>query len=382
MVKHNLSPKLIDTYGPTISPPSEVSTCLEIDLKQIKKNYKVLSEMSAKNCGAVLKADSYGLGAGPISHALYEEGCRHFFVASIREGITLRETYFLPQNANIYVFNGVFEKTEELFSHYHLIPVLISLEQIERWAKFAKLHEEKLPAIVHIDTGMARTGLCEKEKKILCKKPELLSPFKVHAIMSHLACANKPTHPHNSQQLKKFIQFIKYFPNYHYSLASSTGIALGSQYHFDLTRPGFGLYGATSFLPKCQLSVRLWARIIQIRSVTKGTYVGYESLYQSPFSQRLATLSIGFANFWSQPKTQQLSLFLHGQKIPILGLGSMDLLVADITHLPEKITRVGDWVELLGPNISLQQAADLSSTTPAKILTSLGQETHYRIYLN
>jgi alanine racemase len=368
-------------YAPQITPPPQASTCLEIDLNVIQENYQTLKTLSKKDCGAVIKADGYGLGAGPIAKALFEKGCHHFFVATVNEGIILRKTYDIPKEAHIYIFNGVLEKTEELFFHHHLTPTLLSLEQIERWTCAAKKQGKKLPAVVHIDTGMSRTGLDNKEQEKLQASPDLLNSFDVHYLMTHLACASTPDHPQNAQQLKKFSRFIQHFPGYQYSLAASGGIALGPEYHFDLTRPGLGLYGAKKTLLDCNLPIRLWARIIQIRHVTKGTSVGYESSYQCDTDQRLATLSIGYADGWGRPTDTQIGLSLKGQKIPLRGRSSMDLLIADITDFPEGAARVGDWVQLLGPDMSIHQSAEISNTTPYQILTSLGQGRHHRVYL-
>ena len=220
-----------------------------------------------------------------------------------------------------------------------------------------------------------------KSKKKLCENPDFLTPFNVHYIMSHLACASTPDHPQNTQQLQKFSQFIQGFPGYQYSLAASGGIALGPQYHFDLTRPGLGLYGAKSTLPGCKLAVKLWARIIQIRNVPKGASVGYESSYKCDAPQRLATLSIGYADGWGRPTDKEIGLSLHGHQIPLRGRSSMDLLIADVTHLPEHKAKVGDWVQLLGPDMPIHRAAEISNTTPYQILTSLGQGRHHRVYL-
>ncbi|MCP4922925.1 MAG: alanine racemase [bacterium] len=369
------------TFSPQVIPPPHASTCLEIDLGQIKQNYRILRQKSQKSCAAVVKANGYGLGAGPIAKALFEEGCRHFFVATVGEGIALRETYSLPRQADIYIFNGVLEKTEDLFEHHHLTPTLLSLEQIERWAKFAKSRDKKLPAIVHIDTGMARTGLPESEQKKLRENPNLLNPFDVHYIMSHLACASTLEHPQNANQLEKFTQFVQHFPGHKYSLSASGGIALGPNYHFDLTRPGLGLYGAKTILPECKLVARLWVRIIQIRHVLQDDFVGYEASYQCDTPQRLATLSIGYADGWSRPTDKQVGLSLQGQQIPLRGRSSMDLLIADVTDFPENSVQVGDWVQLLGPDMPIRQAAEISHTTPYQILTSLGQGRHHRVYL-
>ncbi len=367
-------------HGPRLPPPHEFSVCLEVDLRQIRNNYRFIQSKCAVACGAVVKANGYGLGAVNISSALYQEGCKDFFVTSLDEAILLRNSNAFPKNINLYIFNGVTPNTEELFYQYNLIPVIISFGQIELWANFAKIKEKKLPAIIHIDTGISRTGLCPEYQKILCENPDILKAFEIKAIMSHLACANKENHPYNLVQLNRFKEFINFFPGYAYSLVGSVGSALGREYHFDLIRAGFGLYGSTKILPGCDLAARLWARIIQIRDIPKNTYVGYEAEYKSDTAKRLAVIGIGYADFWVHPNDKNLALSLHGKRISPLGRGSMDLLTVDISDFPKDEIKIGDWVQLLGPDISLQEAARLSQTTPAKILASLGGGRYHRIY--
>lgn len=367
-------------YGPLVHPAYEFNTCLEVNLRQIRNNYRYIQDSCNAVCGAVVKANAYGLGAIKISLALYQEGCRHFFVTNLDEAILLKESSVLPQNINLYVFNGVTPNTEGLFYQYNLIPVLISFEQIERWTNFAKSKGKKLPAIIHIDTGMSRTGVCDDYQRILCKDPNILQPLKIKAIMSHLACANKAYHPYNLVQLGRFKKFINFFPGYAYSLVGSVGSALGREYHFDIIRAGFGLYGSTKILPGCILAVHLWARIIHICEIPKNTFIGYECDYKSDTAKRLAVIGIGYADLWVHPTDKNIVLSLHGKKISLLGRGSMDLLTVDISHFYNNEVKVGDWVQLLGPDISLQESARISQTTPAKILASLSGGRYKRIY--
>lgn len=360
--------------------PSHLNSCLEVDLYQVCQNYRYMRSLSKATCAAVVKADSYGLGAIKVSSALYKEGCKHFFVASLEEAIELREKAGFLKDCKIYVFSGVAHNTEDVFHHYGLIPVIISFEQIERWATFSNTCNERYPALLHIDTGLSRTGLCFQSQKRLIHNPDILKRFQMQAIISHLSCAHERNHPLNVFQLERFQEFIRLFPGYSYSLANSLGCTLGEEYHFDFTRVGFGLYGSTPMLPGCKLTVSLWSRILQIQSIQKNSYVGYSATYRSDRGRRLATVGIGYADLWSSPTEKNIAVSFKGKRLPLVGRMSMDLLTVDITQLSEAEVGVGDWVQLLGSQISLQEAAQISSTTPTKILSSLGGKRYYRVY--
>src|SRR4051812_39268223 len=182
-------------------PASRAGAVLEIDLGAIVANWRFLAEHAAPaECAAVVKANAYGLGAGPVARALARAGCRLFFVATLDEGIALRRA--LGAGPEIAVLNGPFPGTAVEFVAHGLIPVLNHPGQIAEWATPG-------PAILHVDTGMARLGLTLREFAALV---EDRPPIAWRAVISHLACADDPEHKLNARQHARFAAVAARFP--------------------------------------------------------------------------------------------------------------------------------------------------------------------------
>jgi alanine racemase len=294
-----------------------------------------------------------------------------FFVATIDEGIELRQ--ILP-NAKIYVFHGALSGTLEELVVNSLIPVLNSVEQIENWLPHAN-HA----AALHIDTGMSRLGLPPEEcSKILFKKL-----YNIDLVMSHLSCAEDKNHLKNSQQLSLFKKFHKLIPSENASLASSSGIFLGPDYHFDLCRAGISLYGINptplSQNPLVQV-VRLQAKIIQIRYVDTPQTVGYGATHRVVKPTKIATLAIGYADGYMRSLGNSGVAFIENYKVPVVGRVSMDLTTVDITNVPDHLLSSKTAVDLIGPNNSIDEIAKQAGTISYELLTRLGNriERNYK----
>lgn len=244
---------------------------LEIDLGAIAANYRLLADTAAKSgaeCAGVVKADGYGLGAPEVARSLAAAGCRTFFVAHLDEALALRKA--VPADAEIFVLNGLIADWADDFVAGDVAPVLNSLDEIDAWAATARRNERRLPACIHVDTGMNRLGLPADEVDLLAGTRERLAPIRVRSLISHLACADKPECEHNLQQLAAFRDACSRIGNHPRCLANSSGIFLGPEYHFDMVRPGVALYGInpTPGRPNPMATVvTLKARILQVRSI-------------------------------------------------------------------------------------------------------------------
>ena len=223
---------------------------LTIDLAAVRANYRLLAGKLAGDAlaAAVVKADGYGLGAGPVAVALAGAGCRVFFVAHIEEGIRLRQALNDTGNsdfvsAEIHVLGGLLPGTEEAYDASRLVPVLGSLSEIHDWKQFCERLERPLPCDIHADTGMNRLGLPPGEVDKLSEEPSRLDGLNILTVISHLACSDEPENPKNAEQLNAFGRVRKVLTQGRASLANSSAIFLGSDYHFDLVRPGAALYG-------------------------------------------------------------------------------------------------------------------------------------------
>ena len=345
---------------------------LTIDLGVIADNWRLVKNRLAPEteCAAVLKADAYGLGAARVAPALAAAGCRTFFVATIDEGMSLRS---LLSEAAIYVLCGPHEKSERTLANAGLTPVLNDPAQAELWQASAP----EAPAAVHLDTGMTRLGFSHRD---LAR----LENFRPVLVMSHLACADSPDHSFNARQLCLFRTLTDALPaSPRRSLAASSGIFLGPDYHFNLVRPGAALYGlAPSPGPNPMGNpVRLRTRILQARTIDTPGTVGYGATFETTRGQRLITLGLGYADGFSRMLGNRGSVFLAGKRLPVVGRVSMDLTVCDATDVPESLCFPGAWVDIIGPDQSTDALAKQAGTIGYEILTNLSRRCR-RIYLN
>ncbi|MDH0116230.1 alanine racemase [Agrobacterium pusense] len=355
---------------------------LTIDLGALRDNYLALAAMApASQTAAVVKADAYGLGADMVSQTLFDAGCRHFFVAHIDEALALRLR--LPAQARIFVLNGLQPGNEASCAAMAITPVLNSLEQIAQWAAHAKTLGRKLAAAVQIDTGMCRLGLSPEEQETLTSQPQLLDGIDIAFIMSHLACADEPGHACNTAQLSAMRQATIAFPDVPVCFSNSGGIFLGREYHNHLLRPGIALYGGAPSADRpnpMKPVVRLDLAVIQTRTVPAGSLVGYGGSFEASGSTRLATIAAGYADGLPRSLSNRGAAWYDGVRLPIAGRVSMDSIILDISALPEGTLTQGSFVQMIGPEQTLEDIADDAGTIAYEILTGLGRR-YRRTYI-
>lgn len=360
-----------------MSHPDLAGATLTIDLDAIARNYALLcKQVPTAITAGVVKANAYGLGIEYVAPVLSKAGCQIFFVATLDEGLQLRA---LIPKATINIFNGAPSGHEALLREQHLTPVLNSLEDIGRWRDFCRDDSNPLPAILHVDTGMARLGLPKNELKTLAAEPNLLAGIELTSIISHLACASETDNPMNQEQLHEFNNALECLPRSKASLASSSGIFLGSEYHFNLVRPGASLYGLcplTSISNPMAQVVRLQGKILQIRGVDTPQSVGYGATHRVAGPRRIATVAAGYADGILRSLSNLGSGYLNGVKAPIVGRVSMDLITFDVTDIPHEMAHTGAMIDIIGPDNPLDQIADSAGTIGYELLTSLGTRYH------
>jgi alanine racemase len=328
-----------------------------IDLNAIRQNWQKLRSMSSNDAAAVVKANAYGLGLAQVTKALYAEGARIFFVATAEEGAELRS--ILGKKPDIYVFSGHMVGDTELIKNYNLIPLINSIEQLSRHSKL--LREKKFG--VQLDTGMNRLGMKPMEWETVKELTLSLNPV---LIMSHLACADDPNHKMNSKQLDIFLTLTNKI-NINKSLAATGGILLGPEYHFDLTRPGIGIYGCSP-MQDCLPVLKIDIPVIQIRNIESGETVGYGNTWTSPCKKKIATISAGYADGLFRAIGKKAKLYFEEISCPIVGRISMDLIGVDITSLKVDPVRL----ELINSQQTVDNIAEGAETIGYEFLTSLG----------
>jgi alanine racemase len=355
-------------------PAARAGAIVEIDLGAIVANWRLLAAKAAPAvCAAVVKADAYGLGAAPVVRTLAAAGCRRFFVATIDEGIALRAA--LGDRPEIAVFNGPLPGSAAEFVAARLIPVLNEPGQIELWEKTGA----GAASILHMDTGMNRLGLSPAEFDAAAESAAKLG---AQTLISHLACADEAAHRLNAVQRERFLAARRRLPGLTASLAASSGVFLGPDFHFDMVRPGAALYGVNP-VPAGRNPmhpvVRLSAKILQLREIDRGESVGYGAAQIMDGSGFLATAAIGYADGWLRSLSHRGCGWLAGKRVPLVGRVSMDLATFDVSAADPAARQPGGTIELIGTNYSVDDAAADAGTIGYEMLTALGAR-HHRIY--
>lgn len=328
---------------------------LRLDGAVLADNWRWLDRMSGNAaCGAAVKADGYGLGARAVVDRLAEAGCRDFFVAIWAEAGALGA---MPEGASLSVLHGVRKEDMALALTSPARPTLNSREQVVRWRDAGGGVCD-----VMVDTGMNRLGVAAQDVA-----DGLLDGLAIDTLMSHLASADEDS-PQNRKQRDAFVTLSGRTSARRMSLANSAGVCLGSDYAFDLTRPGIALYGG---VPRAEAVGQTRqvaypeAQVLQRRTVEPGSSVGYGATFVAQEKVELAILNLGYADGYLRGFSGRGS---GGDgRFPIVGRVSMDLVAIDVSAAPD--IREGDWI---GLDYDLPSASAASGLSQYELLTGLG----------
>lgn len=358
--------------------PSSHLLNVEVDLSAIGGNYRLIRQICPKaEVAAVVKADAYGVGLAPVARHLRQSGCRTFFVAHLSEGEALRQV--LP-NAEIYVLNGLIPKTEPAYPLHNLKPVLTSELQLDRWIEFCRERGTPAPAALQIDSGINRLGFRLEEV------PTMRSKIEAHGdlfdlVLSHLACADVPDHPRNRSQIDAFTWARRELSVIgRASLSATAGCFLSEDAHFDIVRPGIGLYGGNPFATELNPFyhvVNVSARLLQVKLQRSGEFIGYGDQHKLAGDTLVGVISVGYADgiprHTSRPKSEPLHLIYYGHRLPVLGRISMDMTMIDMTSVARMRPEVGQTVQICSAVQPLEVLAGIWGTIPNEVLTSISR---------
>lgn len=340
----------------SISPPSATAR-LRLDSAALIANWHLLNRLSgAAQAGAAVKANGYGLGAVPVVERLLAAGCRDFFVANWQEADEIAP--LTNGVAAVSVLNGVRESDMAYAQQSLAKPVLNSPEQVARWAATGKNCD------IMINSGMNRLGINVEHLAGLD-----LGRLDIDMVMSHLASADEDI-AQNEQQLMQYRQALEIVGGKRRSLANSAAIALGPDYHFDVTRPGIALYGGKQRAAHAAIRQVAYpqAEILQVRSLAAGDRLGYNGQYTADHPHDIAILAMGYADGYLRCFSN-IGMFKGADcDLPVLGRVSMDLIAVDLSKAPD--LKEGDQVEC---SYDLAQTAALSGLSQYELITGLGQ---------
>ena len=332
---------------------------LRLDVQALQANWNMLDRMSGTAaCGAAVKANGYGLGASQVVEWLAAAGCRDFFVATWAEAAALA-----PLGVTVSVLHGVREEDMADALAGFARPVLNSPAQVTRWKNAGGGACD-----VMVDTGMNRLGVSVGDVA-----GGLLDGLSIDTLMSHLASADE-TGPEpeamTERQRAGLAGLAGHTSAQRMSLANSAGIALGSGYAFDLTRPGLALYGGVprpEFAGVIRQVAFPEAQVLQRRTVRAGESVGYNATWIARADTQVAILNIGYADGYPRGFSNRGSARTGDTALPVLGRVSMDLAAIDVGG---QAVAEGDW---LGIDFDIPEAAHASGVSQYELLTGLGQ---------
>jgi alanine racemase len=342
---------------PTLPEPPPRALSLGLDTEALAANWRALNALSGNAAaGAAVKADAYGVGARQAVPILRDAGCEDFFVAHWSEVAGIHD---LVPPASIAVLHGPVTPQDAAFARAAGVkPVINSLRQAQHWLECGGGRCDLM-----VDTGINRLGLPMAELG-----NGAIARLDIDVLMSHLASADEDV-PLNAVQQRRWREAGAAVPHNRASLANSAGLALGPDYHGELTRPGLSLYGG---VPRPELTdrirqvVRPRAAIMQVRNLQAGDTVGYNATYVAPAAMRVGVIALGYADGYLRCWSGKGRMVHHGQPLPVVGRVSMDMTVIDLTAAPA--LGEGDWVEV---EYSLPDAASATGLSQYELLTLL-----------
>ena len=367
--------------APGVVSDPETGGRLTVDLDAIAENWQRLTRrLLTVECGAVVKANAYGLGLEPVTARLAKAGCKTFFVADVAEARRARSR---AGEAAIYVLNGFSPEAADAFAELNIQPVINSTMELAEWDAFAAAQGVRGGAALHIDTGMNRLGMSAEEAAALALRLQQ-QDHGITLLMSHLACAEVADHPLNASQIRLFRELRILYHGVPASLANSAGIFLGETAHFDLARPGAALYGINP-TPGRDNPMRnvltLSGRVLQVRKVPQGESVGYGAAWIAKRASRVAVAALGYADGLVRAgsgldRKAGGGALVAGKRCPIVGYISMDLACIDVTDLPDNVVRRGDSAKFIGDGLPIDEVAGAAGTIGYEVLVRLGSRCH------
>jgi alanine racemase len=358
------------------------SSKLYIDRNIVASNYKKLQNMLQPNVIATanIKANAYGLGAVPMMKCLSSAGCNGFFVTSIDEALQLRNHSLTDE---IYVLNGIYAGEEEAFTQNYIMPSLNTKEQFTLFNNYCIKKGKAFKAILNIDTGINQLGFSAEDALSLAKAGFFNQKAKIHFIMSQLASEREKIDINSKNNQFSLIMQIKQIFNIPISFATSHNFLSNPDYQCDIVRFGIMLYGCST--PQelnldLESAILLTSPIIQITEAKEDMFIGYDNSRKVNKGSILATIPIGYADGLFRTISNKGLCYISEYEAPILGQISMDLIVLDVSKIPNYKLYLGAEVEILGKNMSIKQMATYANTTCHDVLISLSNRIQ-RVYI-
>jgi len=365
-------------------------TIAAINLAAIAKNVRrIRDRVHPAEIMAVVKADAYGHGAIPVAQTALSAGASQLAIALLEEGLELRRNKI---NAPILVFGGFFEKQIDSFIANDLQFTLYDLRLTELVSRRAQALGCKAQAHVKIDTGMGRVGLLPTEAIEAILAMVKLPNLELVGLCTHFASSDSRDKSYANRQLEQFKSIVQQLTHddlrFKYLHAANSGAILDlPQSYFNLVRPGVMMYGyypstETSESIPLEPAMTLRTKILHVKRVSAGTFISYNSTFQTREATTIATLSIGYADGISRRFSNNFEVLVRGRRCPLVGRVCMDQIMIDLGDM--KDVQTGEEVVLLGKQgeeeISIYEWCRRLETIPYEVTCGVSKRVP-RVYV-
>ncbi len=346
----------------------------EIDRDALRHNARVVRErIGSAEMLAVVKANAYGHGLMGCAETLAEQ-VQLFGVANLEEAVALRERFHLPV---IILGPSLLEEMPTIIER-GFIPTISTFDEAQAFDRIGKTSIN-----FKVDTGMGRMGAVETEAVDIFKRVAALPKIDIHSVSTHMPVSDVDA-DYTRDQLVRFRKVVKELRaavpgGYKAHVLQSAGTLSFNETVDEIVRAGIVLYGISPLLEFQTLlkPAMTWkTRIGLVRDVPKGASISYGRTFITPQAMRVATLTAGYADGYPRHlSNRDAEMLVRGKRCPLLGRVTMDLMVIDVSHIPD--VEVGDEVVLMGrqgdAEIPCVELADKAGTITWEITTRIGQ---------
>lgn len=331
---------------------------------------------------AVVKANSYGMGAIELSKMYLENGVDMFAVAVISEALELRKEII---DKDILVLGYTTEEYYDDAINNNIILTIYSYEHAKILNSIAKKLDKIANIHIKVETGMNRLGFLPTEESAdIVALISKMENIKIQGAYSHFARADEKDKTSAHIQAKRYIDFINMLTNRNVEIpikhiANSAAIIDLPEYYFDMVRPGIILSG---FYPSNEVNkneyifkpcVTLKARIANVKTLEPGEGIGYGHLYSTNSTTVVGTIPLGYADGYSRLFSNNGYVIVNGVKCPILGKVCMDQFMIDLSNVENP--HIGDEAIIYGDGkdgaMTAEDAANVRKTISYEVLTNL-----------
>lgn len=331
---------------------------------------------------AVIKSDGYGFGIENMVPAINKAGVEYVYTSDIDEARAIRDAGF---TGKLFTLNGFFARQSREFSEIDAVPVLSSRQQMEEYQSFAKKAGVRKEAVLHFDTGMNRNGLSVEEASWAAENFSTLNQsIDIDHYLTHLHSVDldqDSLQQESAEQIRRLTNRIEGFPQRPVSILATHGVLYidpkqTSAFENQIYRVGVGLLGDIYENP---LSVQIYARINETRTVKQGEAIGYDQIFAAPNDMRIAVVDIGYGDGYSrglnvsnddENHPDRPFMMIDGARCPVIGKISMNLTTVDISSLPTANPK-NDFAQVIGPDVDVRTLADYAGTVPEELLIGL-----------